>query len=229
LASCGKTCLVIAPHQDDETLGCGGVIARLTQAGDRAIVVFVTDGGACQLAKWMDRDAVVALRRQEAEAACAALGVPPDDLVFLNVADGKVGELFDSVAERIGAVIDRYAPTILFAPFIGDDHRDHRGIAEIVAGLVKAGRIPAPVFQYPVWLPVKSVLRLLGDQRFRANLYRVRIGDVVDRKKTALSVYASQTTQINGMTVRGALSERFAALFLGKYEVFFRLSGTPTP
>jgi LmbE family N-acetylglucosaminyl deacetylase len=42
-----KRVLVVAPHPDDESLGCGGLIASLAQKGCRFYVVFTTDGGAC--------------------------------------------------------------------------------------------------------------------------------------------------------------------------------------
>ena len=43
----GKT-LVIAAHPDDETLGCGGFIARLTSQGERVRVVFIAEGESCR-------------------------------------------------------------------------------------------------------------------------------------------------------------------------------------
>ena len=98
----GNVVLALAPHPDDESLGCGGALALHRAAGDPVKVVFVTDGARGDERGEDPRDAYVALRRREAAEACAALGV--DDAihqaleVHVEAADralappGKLGE-----------------------------------------------------------------------------------------------------------------------------------------
>src|SRR3954463_16211798 len=74
------SCLVVAPHPDDESLGCGGTIARKAARGTPGTGVLATDGG----------DATG--RRAEARAAVGALGLSDDDLVFLGFPDGELVE-----------------------------------------------------------------------------------------------------------------------------------------
>ena len=88
--------LILAPHQDDETLGCGGVIARKRNEGLPVDVVFITDGSASHLGhpKFTPTE-IGLLRRREALAALAILGVETPAIYFLDEPDGTV----DVVAE----------------------------------------------------------------------------------------------------------------------------------
>jgi len=89
--------LVVAPHPDDETLCCAGVIQRVVEAGGRASVVWITSGDASLLdlmlveksMPWQParaRDLGVR-RMREARAAAALLGVPPEGQLFLGYPD----------------------------------------------------------------------------------------------------------------------------------------------
>jgi len=96
--------LVFAPHPDDETIGVGGLIARLVRAGAPLRVVFVTNGDGYQRA--VEHDFEVAhpsdadyvtfgeLRQREAVAALARLGVSHRQIRFLGFPDGGLGELW---------------------------------------------------------------------------------------------------------------------------------------
>lgn len=96
--------LVIAPHPDDETLGCGGVIARAARDGVPVAVVFVTqgDGSRATAAREFKRlqprpaqlIAMGRMRQEEARAALTALGVSGDALHFLGYPDGGIDELW---------------------------------------------------------------------------------------------------------------------------------------
>jgi len=89
--------LVVSPHPDDESLCCGGVIARARTAGARVVIVWMTGGDAFELdAGWTERTlrpgreglrALGARRMQEARSAAAALGVPEDAQIFLGFPD----------------------------------------------------------------------------------------------------------------------------------------------
>ena len=83
--------LVIAPHQDDETLACGGIIARKRNEGLPVHVVFITDGSASHPGHARLVPPVIAtLRQQEAMRAMAYLGVERTAVHFLNEPDGTL-------------------------------------------------------------------------------------------------------------------------------------------
>ena len=64
----GQRIMVIAPHPDDEVIGCGGTIIRHVQAGDQVKLLLVTDGRRSR-AQGLDPEEMAARRQQEAFAA----------------------------------------------------------------------------------------------------------------------------------------------------------------
>lgn len=103
--------LVVAPHPDDETLCCAGVIQRVVQAGGRASIVWITSGDASLLDLLLVEKSVTgsaarlrdlaARRMREARAAAALLGVPQDALLFLGYPDRGVLELLTGHHETV--------------------------------------------------------------------------------------------------------------------------------
>ena len=91
--------MVLAPHPDDESLGCGGMIAAACEAGTPPVVVFITDGAASHPgSRRFDATARRDIREQEARRAAAVLGLAEDRLVFLRLPDGAApheGPAFD--------------------------------------------------------------------------------------------------------------------------------------
>jgi LmbE family N-acetylglucosaminyl deacetylase len=80
--------LVVAPHQDDESLGCGGTIALLRAAGVPVRVLFISDGsGSHPGSRRYPPQALTALRNAEAREALALLGVDPAESTFLALPD----------------------------------------------------------------------------------------------------------------------------------------------
>jgi LmbE family N-acetylglucosaminyl deacetylase len=98
--------LVVAPHPDDETLCCGGIIQRVLKAGGQVGIVWITNGDAARwdlllIERTLFNDpakgrALGTQRMSEARAAAAALGVPPTGEWFLGYPDGGVSALLDS-------------------------------------------------------------------------------------------------------------------------------------
>src|SRR6516162_4744018 len=70
-----RSCLVLAPHPDDETLGCGATIMRKLAAGTPVQVIIAADGNWYRSSK-LSVDAVNEIREEEARRACAILGLP---------------------------------------------------------------------------------------------------------------------------------------------------------
>jgi LmbE family N-acetylglucosaminyl deacetylase len=103
------TLLVIAPHPDDETLCCAGVIQRVLRAGGRASVVWLTSGDGSAMGMLLVEKTLFdagkmraygAQRMREARAATALLGVPPAGQLFLGYPDGGVLALLSENRDR---------------------------------------------------------------------------------------------------------------------------------
>jgi LmbE family N-acetylglucosaminyl deacetylase len=202
--------LVLAPHPDDESIGCGGTLAKWRQAGRTATVLFLTDGrlGSRELRAMANRDprrgeaqrALIETRREEAKLALRALAI--EEFAFVDAPDGELWQNIDAVARLIAQVIERERPDLIMLPFLTDRHLDHvaAGACLISAlrqlgsnrlnGLMCAG--------YEVWSPIQ------------ANVV-VDVTDCIERKKTAIGAYRSQLRDTNYLD--GALSlNRFRAI-----------------
>jgi LmbE family N-acetylglucosaminyl deacetylase len=168
--------LVLAPHQDDETLGCGGILALHRAQGDPARVVFLTDGAAGDPAGLYPAAEYVGIRRAEAHRACATLGV--SDLEFWTLPDGKLPTVPD-LDERVAAAVHRFRPDVLYHPSSDEVHPDHWAAGVAVEALHAAGRLPCPAYAYEVWAVVRPT-------------HLVDIAPVLDVKVRAMGEYPSQ-------------------------------------
>ena len=132
LGNFGRT-LVIAPHPDDEILGVGGTIARLTKAGHEVFVAVVTTG------RPPDYSAAETARvRAEAARAHAHLGA--EDIFWLNLPAARLAETSHVVQnEALTKIVRQVEPATLFVPFAGDIHMDHQ--MTFLSAMVAADRI----------------------------------------------------------------------------------------
>ncbi len=99
--------LVIAPHPDDESIGCGGTISLHAERGNRVTVVFLTSGehGLQKLPEEKARR----VREREAEKAAAILGIA--SVTFLSLPDGHVGDHVGKAAEALRPITLHTAAT----------------------------------------------------------------------------------------------------------------------
>jgi LmbE family N-acetylglucosaminyl deacetylase len=108
--------LVVAPHPDDESLGCGGLISLAANRGSAFFIVFVTDGAASHpTSRAWPRDRLTAQREQEACRALASLGIGDAPRLFLRLEDANMPApespaWRDAVANVRGAAALRAGP-----------------------------------------------------------------------------------------------------------------------
>jgi len=214
----GRPYLVVAPHPDDETLGCGATIARARHAGIPVHVVVVTDGSGHPPA-FADKPRLVSLRRDETVAACGVLGVPASHVVFLGFPDGEARSHAGSVADRLGELIGRLDPERIFGPSELDNHADHRAVAAALRDLVQRGDVRGTMYSYPVWFwfPRFLLRAFLGGDFLR--LRRIHAGRFLDLKKQAITSHASQAGALDPATA--ILTPEFLRRFLRPDEYFF--------
>lgn len=150
----GSKVVVVAPHPDDETFGCGGTIYKHYLAGDRVTVVFMTDGiKGDNLAGGAAGESLVALREQEARAAARTLGVT--ECVFLRNSDASLA-LSPSTVAQLRRILDSSAPDVIYAPSPLETHRDHRQGSAITAHALADFPEPVEVYLYEIWAPVPA-------------------------------------------------------------------------
>jgi LmbE family N-acetylglucosaminyl deacetylase len=172
--------LVLAPHPDDETCGAGGALALHRRQGDPVRVLFLTDGiNGDPEARHGPRDAFARLRRGEAAAAAARLGGL--EVGFLGLPDDF--EVTEADLVRVGGLItDALAsapPHVLYVPWAGESHSDHRNARLALDRALERAPRPPWVLEYEVWSPLPADVVL-------------DISDVVAAKLAALEAHASQ-------------------------------------
>ncbi|MBB3862555.1 LmbE family N-acetylglucosaminyl deacetylase [Novosphingobium hassiacum] len=133
----GRT-LVIAPHPDDEILGCGGTMARLVDAGVDVIAAIMTTGLEPAFAK-----SVVERVAQEARAAHSIIGTT--ELRHLDLPAAALDTLPASdLNARFAELIDDVKPSTVFVPFVGDIHLDHQLVFTSAMVAARPRRLDAP-------------------------------------------------------------------------------------
>lgn len=222
--------LVLAPHMDDEVMGCGGAMALHVQAGAEVSVAYLTDGrlGSATvresdgpLRAAAERE-LVQVRKREAQEALAILGVRK--YFFLDAQDGEL-EQDDDVPRRLVDLLIEERPQIVYLPFFLEQHPDHRAVSDVLLAAMDLSPDLDFICQgYEVWTP-------LFPNRF------VWIDEVAELKKRALARYRSQLAEtrfdhaILGLNAyrsmlnpggnRGHLAEAYCTLPLHDYRKLY--------
>lgn len=227
--------LVVAPHPDDETLGCGGVIAQLRSLGYPVQVLVVSDGTQSHpRSRLYPAPRLRQVRETESLAALALLGVKVDGVTFLGLPDGAVpavdmSKLHEAPAqamaalERCRAYLRRVLPQTIFLPYRLDPHRDHRASWGLVQAALSALPSPPRLIEYPIWDWDPKQRQPLGD---RYSAWRLDITPQVALKRQAIDCYRSQTSDLIADDLTGfRLSPELISSFLNPWEIY--LEQTP--
>lgn len=239
---------VIAPHPDDEVLGCGGVIARKVSLGARVRVCYLTDGSAA-LPQLISRADLRALRKQEALAACAALGVPNEDIHFFDFEDRRLAEHTEEAITRLRRCFERDPSIEVYAPHHDEGPLDHRAACWIARSAMQGLRTPSVYLEYPVWLwsewpwiegeahrgGVRAAVRAAARPAFgfarsvrllRQCRWRVPIEEARSQKRRALEAHRTQIFGLDGVEDCPTLADVGDGEFLGRFfsahEIFAR-------
>lgn len=164
----GGTILVVAPHHDDEIIGCGGAILSQLRSGGKVRIVFTQDGGDEHAADGRTRSEQVRIRENEAARVAEALGIAPP--TFLRH-QRLVGPELEALASDLREQLVSHRPDAVFVPFMLDYNRHHQltcfGLAEALARVDFAPQ----VFGFEVWgLAIPNVvlnIDLVADEKFR--------------------------------------------------------------
>ena len=182
--------LVVAPHPDDETFGAGGTIHDLGAVGFEVTVVVVTDGGASHL----DVADLSSMRRREATNACAELGLPQPPR-FLDLPDGQVGNLRETLAASLRVLIDGCA--LVIGPRADDGHPDHEATGEaVIEAIMGIAEDRRPVlWRYAIWAWEWGAITT--DDLAGAHAWRVSAAGR-NARSAAIRAYPSQATDLLG-------------------------------
>jgi len=217
-----RSCLVLAPHPDDETLGCGATIMRKLVTGASVRVVIATDGRHSPRPNTLSIDAFVKVREEEARRACAILGLSAEDITFLRFEDGRLADQRRLLRDRLFDLLETIDPEEVFVSSIIDNHPDHRVLAELARELVRTrpDRLRA-LYEYPIWFWDPRLWRIRNLLELRVRI--VRADEFRVRKCQAIAAYRSQVTNLSGERGSAALRRGFLRQFLQPEETFFKI------
>jgi LmbE family N-acetylglucosaminyl deacetylase len=213
--------VVIAPHPDDESLACGGLIAEACEQGRPIRVLIISDGtGSHPGSKTHPRQRLLQLREDEATEAVRRLGLDADRLVFLRLPDfvSSTGPGAEAAIEKIFQSVQAVRANALFVSWRHDPHCDHQASYQIARAVQR--QIPGlRLYEYTVWgwsLPPSTRVASLADG------FRIRIDRQRAKKQRAIAAHRSQTTDLINDDPDGfRLTAADLARFDLPYEFYF--------
>jgi LmbE family N-acetylglucosaminyl deacetylase len=220
--------VVVAPHPDDESLACGGLIAEACAQGRSVRVVFVSDGtGSHPNSKKYPESRLRDLREREALEAIFELGLNPVDAVFLRFRDRFVRGEGPLAEESIAIILDcirQVGAEALFVTWRYDPHCDHQASYSL-ARSAQRNLSGVRLFEYTVWgsaLPPTTPIGKLSEG------FRIQIDRWKEKKRRAIAAHRSQTTALIDDDPNGfRLGEKDLARFRHPYEFFFESAEWP--
>ncbi|MDI6793706.1 MAG: PIG-L family deacetylase [bacterium] len=243
-----QSCIVFSPHQDDETLGCGGTIIKKRQLSVPVKIVFMTDGGGSHQSPNLKSGELVRMREAEAIEAAQVMGVKKEDLYFLRCREKELSRYQGWLKNRIIKIIEDFQPEEIFIPYAKDSHIDHIVTRDIVLNAINELDYTPKICEYPIWYwtywpwitpkplaPASSGILIRWKTRLKRVLitlsdfistryaprYKVKVEDILNIKWEALNKYRSQMTRLFDDPAWAVLDRKWLKNFFSKYEVFF--------
>lgn len=192
----GPRVVVLAPHIDDETIGCGGVIMKHVAAGDRVAILTFVDCTPERIIEGTAAGKILGIQRHE------FLPFRSSDLMSQPAA-----------AERLGEFLKEESPDLIYLPSVLDRQRDHVALNVLLARQTPALGLGAMIYGYEVWstLTPNVAVDITAEQ---------------PRKAAALACFVSQNAANNWLDAALALNRyRGVTTGAGRYaEAFHRLT-----
>lgn len=182
-----KRVLVVAPHADDESLGCGGTLLKHKQNGDEIHWLIVTQmSSACgysEEAMLKRQEEVLAVTQQYGFKSVHQFAFSP---ALLDT------ESKSNLVDAFSAVMNQVKPQIVYTPFRNDVHSDHEVVFDVVASTTKSFRYPfiEKILAYETLSETDFNIKP-GNTMFSPNVF-VDISEFMEKKISILKLYASE-------------------------------------
>jgi N-acetylglucosamine malate deacetylase 1 len=205
-----ESLLVIAPHPDDEILGCGGTIALAAERGAQVNVLVVFDGAAGDPDRLFDLGEYPSKRRREARAGGKHIGV--SEYTFWNLPEGHLAleHEIDQGAKLLQELVHTIRPQLVLAPWAGDEHPDHHTVSRAVQRMLELPDTHLDSFDawgFEVWSPLDPD-------------HLVDVSTVWESKLDALKEHATQLAYGGMIEKLTDLATRHNA---GHFEAFMKI------
>jgi len=223
-----KNIIVFAPHPDDETIGCGGTIAKKLSEGFNVIIVVMTDGrnlfrDILKIDRDPSPDEIQKIRRDELLKAVGILGVPANNVIFLDFEDGALEKYETEVKKRVTEILKKYFPVEVYFPFKRELHPDHVVANRIIRKHIKKLGLNTPMYQYCTFHKYGHIgplfEKLIG--LLKGNTIKVDISEFIELKEKALKEFKSQFSIISDKQQHPLDG---IEKYLKKYETFYTVT-----
>lgn len=210
-------CVIIAPHPDDETFGCGQLIAESVRFGKHVEVIICSDGvkshnNCCDIAPEILREA----REKNAIDALQILGLAPEFIHFLRLPDGALCESIASNQVKMMELLNSFQISTIFIPNLQEGWSDHNAVAELGDCLANNGW---NVYFYSVWLYFSMPFR-----NFRkvcwSNACYIASPQAREKKLLAMHVYLNHLAPC-GVAYAGVLPKELCWAIARRKELYF--------
>lgn len=230
-----KHILVLAPHPDDETLGCGGTIVRKLEEGNEVFVVFMTDGRHALSNLGITENPTPSdmkeIRMEEAIAAAKILGLKQENLIFLNFDEKTFQQKRGIAKEKIVEIFQLLSPEEIFYPQAKEYHKDHRLTFKLVKEALEETGFQPKQHQYIIaWaFPFYILQHLVSDRVFnniisffqKRKIVRTDISKYIQVKLGAINAYKSQISLISSEQKKAVLKRSLVDRHKKTEEDFF--------
>jgi LmbE family N-acetylglucosaminyl deacetylase len=209
-----ESVLVLAPHMDDEVIGCGGTLAQHIARGASVTVAYLTDGAGGGVAE--PGTTLHATRKREAQLALSALGIV--HCHFLDAPDGHL--MSTPLADKLRAILLDGRYDLVYLPFFLEEHPDHRAASALLLDAAQGTGLAPQCLGYEIWTPLFPNCLVNIDATVEAKLgalkhYRSQLAES-DYAHTQLGLNAYRSAAFLGGTCRHA--EAFCSLPLERYR-----------
>jgi LmbE family N-acetylglucosaminyl deacetylase len=219
--------LVVAPHPDDETLGCGGLITRLAQQGSSLYIVFMTDGGASHRgSRAWSRARLAACREQEAIEALTRLGAGGELRAFFRLADAAMparkSQQWAAAITKLETILRSFQPDLALLPWRRDPHCDHRDSWWLAKEALRRADARPLILEYAIWLEEFGA-PADHPRPEEAKAIHIDVSCAIGQKRAAIAAHQSQTTALIDDDPDGfRLSTATIARLTGATEKYWR-------
>ena len=178
--------LVVAPHPDDEILGCGGTLLRRKAAG--VDVGWLIATGMTEQGGWTADQ----IRRRDAEVARVGESVGFSRVFNLRLPATQLDTLpMRDLVSQFSSVFKEFEPDEVFVPHRSDAHTDHRAVFDATAACTKWFRFPSVRRVLAYETLSETEFGLSAGSGFQPNCF-IDISDFLERKLELMAVYQSE-------------------------------------
>lgn len=207
--------LVIVPHPDDDTFGCGMLIKSLCDTKKRVDVIILSKGEAVLPEKVIGRKELTDARRELAIAANKNLGLDVEHLHILDFPDNHFEDATELSKQKLCNLLDSLKPSHVFIPNPWEGLKDHVVASDVLTKMLKNYNVK--VYYYCVWMYYYISIPMIFKLDFRRSFY-LR-GDWIAKCKS-IDIYMGALTA-DGRKISGNLPELFLVAVGDKRELYF--------